>query len=86
MVKYDGTVRTSKEQVIQFLYGEDGMAGEHIEDLSIQLYNWNNDQVEQKCNFMPKDKKGVATREELLKETMETEIVKDIVNNTPLEL
>jgi DNA-directed RNA polymerase II subunit RPB1 len=31
MVKYDGTVRTSKENVIQFLYGEDGMAGEHFE-------------------------------------------------------
>jgi DNA-directed RNA polymerase II subunit RPB1 len=35
MVKYDGTVRTSRDSVIQFLYGEDGMAGEHIEDLRI---------------------------------------------------
>lgn len=35
MVKYDGTVRTSKEQVIQFLYGEDGMAGEFIEDMNM---------------------------------------------------
>ncbi len=35
MVKYDGTVRTSKEQVIQFLYGEDGFAAEYIEDMSI---------------------------------------------------
>ena len=42
MVKYDGTVRTSKEQIIQFLYGEDGMAGEHIEDLSIKLLKKNN--------------------------------------------
>ena len=25
MVKYDGTVRTSKEVIIQFLYGEDGL-------------------------------------------------------------
>jgi DNA-directed RNA polymerase beta' subunit len=33
MVKYDGTVRTSKEQVIQFLYGEDGFAAEYIEDM-----------------------------------------------------
>ena len=31
MVKYDGTVRTSREVLIQFLYGEDGMAGEHFE-------------------------------------------------------
>ena len=46
MVKYDGTVRTSQEQVIQFLYGEDGMAGEHIEDLSIGLLKLNNDKLE----------------------------------------
>ena len=33
MVKYDGTVRNSQEHIIQFLYGEDAMAGEHIEDM-----------------------------------------------------
>jgi len=27
MIKYDGTVRNSLDQVMQFLYGEDGMAG-----------------------------------------------------------
>jgi DNA-directed RNA polymerase II subunit RPB1 len=43
MVKYDGTVRTSKDQVIQFLYGEDGFAAEYIEDMKINLMNYNND-------------------------------------------
>ena len=42
MVKYDGTVRTSRQQIIQFLYGEDGMAGEHIEDLKINLLEMDN--------------------------------------------
>ena len=28
MVQYDGTVRTSKHELVQYLYGEDGMAGE----------------------------------------------------------
>jgi DNA-directed RNA polymerase II subunit RPB1 len=42
MVKYDFTVRNSNEQVIQFLYGEDGMAGEHIEDVKIELLKINN--------------------------------------------
>jgi len=32
MVKYDGTVRNSHGDILQFLYGEDGMAGEYIED------------------------------------------------------
>ena len=42
MVKYDGTVRTSKDQVIQFLYGEDGFAAEYIEDMKINLMNMDN--------------------------------------------
>jgi DNA-directed RNA polymerase II subunit RPB1 len=32
VVKYDGTVRNSRGQIIQFLYGEDGMDGRWIEN------------------------------------------------------
>ncbi|CAF4456858.1 unnamed protein product, partial [Rotaria magnacalcarata] len=35
MVKYDGTVRNQIEQLIQFTYGEDGLAGENVEFQSI---------------------------------------------------
>jgi len=52
MVKYDGTVRTSQEVLIQFLYGEDGMAGEHFEKIRCDLVSLNNKQVEEKCNFL----------------------------------
>ena len=31
MVAYDGTIRNSNRYVVQLCYGEDGMAGEHIE-------------------------------------------------------
>ena len=31
MVKYDGTIRVSNNNIIQFRYGEDGLAGEHVE-------------------------------------------------------
>lgn len=31
MVQYDGTVRNAEGHIVQFLYGEDGMAGEFIE-------------------------------------------------------
>lgn len=31
MVAYDGTIRNSNRYVVQLLYGEDGMAAEHIE-------------------------------------------------------
>lgn len=43
MVKYDATVRNSSEQVVQFLYGEDGMAGEYIEDLKIDVIKMSNE-------------------------------------------
>ena len=42
MVQYDGTVRTSKHELVQFLYGEDGMAGEQIEDLTLDMLKTNN--------------------------------------------
>ena len=29
--RYDATVRTSNDNIIQFRYGEDGLAGEHVE-------------------------------------------------------
>ena len=32
MIKYDGTVRNSLGYLMQFLYREDNMAGEYIED------------------------------------------------------
>ncbi|CAF5095278.1 unnamed protein product, partial [Rotaria magnacalcarata] len=35
MVKYDGTARNQIEQLIQFTYGEDGLAGENVEFQSI---------------------------------------------------
>lgn len=55
MVKYDGSVRTSRDHVIQFLYGEDGFSGEYIEDLSIDLLKMDNETLEKKYNFFSKD-------------------------------
>ncbi|KAL1986468.1 hypothetical protein VTN96DRAFT_6388 [Rasamsonia emersonii] len=37
MVKYDGTVRNSLGDVIQFLYGEDGLDGAHIENQRVDV-------------------------------------------------
>ena len=50
-VKYDGTVRTSRDQVIQFIYGEDGMAGEFIEDMSIPLLKMDNAKLKQQFQY-----------------------------------
>ncbi|KAF4690242.1 DNA-directed RNA polymerase II subunit RPB1, partial [Perkinsus olseni] len=36
-VRYDGSVRNEMDEVVQFLYGEDGMTAEYIEDQDIEL-------------------------------------------------
>ena len=54
MVKYDGTVRTSREVIIQFLYGEDGMAGEHFENIPLDLTELDNNKLDKRCNFISK--------------------------------
>jgi len=45
MVQYDGTVRNSRMSIYQFLYGEDGMSGEAVEDLSLSLLKSSNQEV-----------------------------------------
>lgn len=63
MVKYDGTVRTSKEQIVQFIYGEDGMAGEHIEDMTIPLLKANNKDLSNKYDFYQKPRPDLSENE-----------------------
>ena len=65
MVKYDGTVRTSREVLIQFLYGEDGMAGEHFEKIPLDLANLNNAELDKKCNFVSGNQNSEKLRDQL---------------------
>mmetsp|Transcript_29420 Transcript_29420/g.39142 ORF Transcript_29420/g.39142 Transcript_29420/m.39142 type:complete len:252 (+) Transcript_29420:2258-3013(+) len=51
MVQYDGTVRTSRDHLIQFVYGEDGMAGESIENVTIDLLKASDAEVTNTCQF-----------------------------------
>jgi DNA-directed RNA polymerase II subunit RPB1 len=37
MVKYDGTVRNSMGDIVEFIYGEDGLDGAHIENQSMDI-------------------------------------------------
>ena len=41
IVKYDGTVRNSAGDVIQFLYGEDGMDATYVESQKIDTLRHN---------------------------------------------
>ena len=51
MVKYDGTVRNQTEQLIQFSYGEDGLAGEYLEFQSILSLTTSDKEFERLCKF-----------------------------------
>ncbi|CDJ52195.1 DNA-directed RNA polymerase, related [Eimeria brunetti] len=44
-VAYDRTVRNSAQEVLQFLYGEDGMSGEYVEDQIIELMQMDSDKI-----------------------------------------
>lgn len=46
LVCYDRTVRNSLGEIVQFLYGEDGMSGEFIEDQWVELIKLDNDKCE----------------------------------------
>eukprot|EP01125_Pyxidicula_operculata_P009020 TRINITY_DN297_c0_g1_i1.p1 TRINITY_DN297_c0_g1~~TRINITY_DN297_c0_g1_i1.p1 ORF type:complete len:1781 (-),score=540.27 TRINITY_DN297_c0_g1_i1:121-5463(-) len=53
MVHYDGTVRNSLGEVIQFLYGEDGMDACYVEGQTLESYNLTESELEThfKYNF-----------------------------------
>lgn len=85
MVKYDGTVRTSNEQVIQFLYGEDGFAGEHIEDLSMPSLKMDNAKLEATYNFLPPNKTSIEL-EQILRQSMPTATVREIQQDMSIQL
>ena len=46
MVKYDGTVRNSLGDIVQFVYGEDGMDGQYIENQRVEFVNCSDGQFE----------------------------------------
>ncbi len=48
MAKYDGTVRNSLGDIVQFVYGEDGLDGVHIEQQRVDIIACSNKQFERK--------------------------------------
>ena len=49
LCSYDGTVRNSVGDVIQFLYGEDGMDGAAIEGQTMEHLRWDRKKLEVLC-------------------------------------
>jgi len=41
--------------LIQFLYGEDGVTGQHVEDITIDLIKMDDQTIYRKYNFLSRD-------------------------------
>jgi len=55
MVQYDSTVRDSYGNILQFLYGEDGIAGEYVENQRFDLISQSDDYIGKNCSFFEID-------------------------------
>ena len=55
MVKYDGTVRNSLGDIVQFIYGEDGLDGGHIEQQRLDIIASSDSAFERKYKIDPMD-------------------------------
>ena len=76
MIKYDGTVRNSVGSLMQFLYGEDGMAGEYIEDQKFETLKMDNATLERNYKFIERDDDDEFFNS--LKRFMEDSVIEEI--------
>lgn len=80
MIKYDGTVRNQIEQLIQFTYGEDGLAGENVEFQPIISLKPNNYLFERLCKF------DLSSGEKHLRKYLTDDVIRDLSTNESLQL
>jgi DNA-directed RNA polymerase II subunit RPB1 len=74
MVNYDGTVRNAVGQVIQFRYGEDGLAGEYVEFQNLATIKLSNHAFEKKFKFD-------ATNERYVRKLFTDEVLREMVGS-----
>ncbi len=78
MIKYDGTVRNSVGNLMQFLYGEDGMAGEYIEDQKFETLKLNDEMLERNYKFIERDEDDEFNIFNDLKRFMEDSVIEEM--------
>ncbi|KAJ3449458.1 DNA-directed RNA polymerase subunit [Anaeramoeba flamelloides] len=77
-VKYDGTVRNSLGEIIQFIYGEDGMDSLQIENQKLDLLEMDNSKIEEIYKFETKQRS-------FGKGYMLDEVIEDIKTNRSVQ-
>ena len=85
IVAYDGTVRNSQGNIIQFLYGSDGMHPAKLEKDKLEILCYNNDEMRDKFRFYNEDwnklvsadiKKYITSKSKEFNEIMDAEYEK----------
>ena len=74
MIRYDNTARNSLGDIIQFLYGEDGMDAMTVETQKFDLMKMNNKQLEDKYKFN-------LDKLDFGEDILEYEVIQDIKTN-----
>jgi DNA-directed RNA polymerase II subunit RPB1 len=74
MIRYDNTARNSLGDIIQFLYGEDGMDAMTVETQKFDLMKMNNKQLEDKFKFN-------LDKLDFGEDILEYEVIQDIKTN-----
>jgi len=86
MVKYDGTVRNSLGSVIQFLYGEDGITGELIEDQKLETLLMDDAKMEKNFKFFDDTEINIDYYYGILQKSLEQDLIMDILYTEKLPL
>ncbi|CAK9294858.1 unnamed protein product [Gordionus sp. m RMFG-2023] len=76
MVRYDGTIRNSSDQMVQLLYGEDGLDAVHLEFQNLPTLKPSDKALERRFKF------DTSLNERYLRRYLNEDIVKDLVGNT----
>jgi DNA-directed RNA polymerase II subunit RPB1 len=84
MVKYDGTVRNSSGNIFQFLYGEDGMAGEFIEDQTMETIKMDLETLKKNYEFIDEINDGSSL--EKYRPALEGYIIAELVKRPELQM
>lgn len=85
MVKYDGTCRNSSGAIVQFVYGEDGMAGEYIEDQILEHLDYSPQDMAYSYQLLnPND--DMNTKVKKYKKMFRQEVAEQLLNRTEQEM
>ena len=82
MVRYDGTVRNGRDEIVQFLYGEDGMDGASVETQSFSILIKNSTQMEESYKWDPN---AYGFGEFQGRPFMEPQVINNIIEDTDVQ-